>query len=315
MTTPITPTPNIKPHGLLASERLEPGTIYTRNDLSTLFDIKDATLKNGIFRPKGYDSVWLFITEHKTPDRTQYVDSLVGDVLHMQGQRLGRTDALILDHRQRGLELLAFYRKEKDEHPHAGFRYEGIFTYQSHSGSLPTSFVLSRNPTAVQDAVLAEIEQQLSAQGEFDPKGLSDARTRIEASIVRRRGQSEFRKQLLKAYQGRCAVTACSLLQVLEAAHIHPYLGDKTNVVSNGLLLRADVHTLFDLGLWWINPTSLRIEISEMLRDSEYVSIEGQSLYLPENEAERPSRPALEFRLNTIANQTQPRANCTVTAP
>jgi putative restriction endonuclease len=303
MASPMSPTPNIKPHGLLASEKLEPGTIYTRNDLSALFDIKDATLNNGIFRPKGYDSVWLFITEHKTPDRIQYVDTLVGDILHMQGQRMGRTDTLILDHRQRGMELLAFYRKSKDEHPHAGFRYEGIFTYQSHSGSLPTSFVLNRNPTAVQDAVLANIEQLLSSQGEFDPKDLIDARTRIDASIVRRRGQFEFRKQLLRAYQGRCAVTACSLHQVLEAAHIHPYLGDDTNVVSNGLLLRADVHTLFDLGLWWINPTNLRGEISEVLRETEYVSIEGPSLYLPEIESERPSRPALEIRFNAFANR------------
>lgn len=303
MTTPITPTPNIKPHGLLASERLEPGAVYTRDDLRALFDIKDATLNTGIFRPKGLDSVWLFITEHKTSDRTQYVDALEGDILHMQGQRMGRTDALISDHHQRGLELLLFYRKAKYEYPHAGFKYEGIFTYQRHSGSAPTSFVLSRKQATADEALSAKIEQQFSTEGEFKPDDLSDARTRTLASIVRRRGQPQFRKQLLKAYQGRCAITACSLQQVLEAAHIHPYLGDATNVVSNGLLLRADVHTLFDLGLLWINPADLRIEISEVLRDSEYVSIEGRSLYIPENEAERPSRPALEFRFNTIANR------------
>ncbi|MDV5100050.1 HNH endonuclease [Pseudomonas sp. LSJ-87] len=303
MTTPITPTPNIKPHGLLASERLEPGAVYTRDDLRALFDIKDATLNTGIFRPKGLDSVWLFITEHKTSDRTQYVDALEGDILHMQGQRMGRTDALISDHRQRGLELLLFYRKAKYEYPHAGFKYEGIFTYQRHSGSAPTSFVLSRKQATADEALSAKIEQQFSTEGEFNPDDLSDARTRTLASIVRRRGQPQFRKQLLKAYQGRCAITACSLQQVLEAAHIHPYLGDATNVVSNGLLLRADVHTLFDLGLLWINPADLRIEISEVLRDSEYVSSEGRSLYIPENEAERPSRPALEFRFNTIANR------------
>lgn len=303
MTTPITPTPNIKPHGLLASERLEPGAVYTRGDLRALFDIKDATLNTGIFRPKGLDSVWLFITEHKTSDRTQYVDALEGDILHMQGQRMGRTDALISDHRQRGLELLLFYRKAKYEYPHAGFKYEGIFTYQRHSGSAPTSFVLSRKQTTADEALSAKIEQQFSTEGQFNPDDLSDARTCTLASIVRRRGQPQFRKELLKAYQGRCAITACSLQQVLEAAHIHPYLGDATNVVSNGLLLRADVHTLFDLGLLWINPVDLRIEISEVLRDSEYVSIEGRSLYIPENEAERPSRPALEFRFNTIANR------------
>ncbi len=303
MTSSIIPTPSIKLHEVLASERLEPGTVYTRDDLRALFDIKDATLNTGIFRPKGFDSVWLFITEHKTADRTQYVDALEGDTLHMQGQRMGRTDALILEHRQRGLELLLFYRKAKYEHPNAGFKYEGIFNYQRHSGSAPTSFVLSRNQITAEEALSAKIEQKINSRGEFTPENVSDARIRTVASIVRRRGQPEFRKQLLKAYQGRCAISACSLQQVLEAAHIHPYRGAETNVVSNGLLLRADLHTLFDLGLWWVNPTNLRIEISEGLRASEYVWIEGQSLRLPTNDADRPSLSALEFRFSTIANR------------
>ncbi|WP_421091612.1 HNH endonuclease [Pseudomonas asiatica] len=296
MPLPISPTSNIKPYGLFASERLEPGTVYTRDDLRALFDIKDATLNTGIFRPKGFNSVWLFITEHKTSDRTQYDDTLVGDTLRMQGQRMGRTDMLISEHHQRGLELLLFYRKEKYEHPHAGFRYEGIFIYKNQSASTPTSFTLIRNPAAVHESFSCKIEQQLNHNNIFDPYDLSDARTRTMVSIVRRRGQPLFRKQLLKAYQARCAVTGCSVQQVLEAAHIHPYFGDETNVVSNGLLLRADLHTLFDLGLWWVNPASLKIEISEILQDSEYVSIQGQSLFLPENESEHPSRSALEFR-------------------
>ncbi len=43
------------------------------------------TVNTGIFQPQGHDSVWLFVTEHKTPDRTQYVDHLEGDVLRWQG--------------------------------------------------------------------------------------------------------------------------------------------------------------------------------------------------------------------------------------
>lgn len=250
----------------------------------------------------GYDSVWLFITEQKASDRTQYVDTLAGDTLHMEGQLKGRTDALILDHRQRGLELLVFYRKAKYEHPGAGFRYEGVFTYESHSGSGPTSFVLKREQP--DEGLPAVVEQELNNQGTFKPDDLSDARKRTLASIVRRRGQPQFRKALLKAYQGRCAMTGCSLLQVLEAAHIHPYLGEKTNVVSNGLLLRADVHTLFDLGLLWVNPADLRIGIAEALRHSEYVSLEGQPLRLPKNEAHHPSRPTLAFRFNALTSSS-----------
>lgn len=69
--------------GRLASEQLELGVVYTRGDLRTLFEIHDATINNGIFHPKGYDSVWLFVTERKTPDRTQYVDTLEDDTLQM----------------------------------------------------------------------------------------------------------------------------------------------------------------------------------------------------------------------------------------
>jgi putative restriction endonuclease len=107
-----------------------------------MFEITDATIKTGVFRPKGYDSIWLFVTEKKTPDRTQYVDLLNGDMLEWQGQTEGRTDGLIIEHEARGLEILVFYRKNKGEHPGAGFRYEGRFRSISHAGAHPTRFAL-----------------------------------------------------------------------------------------------------------------------------------------------------------------------------
>jgi putative restriction endonuclease len=58
----------------------------------------------------------------------------------IQGQSSGRSDQLIIDHQDRGLELLLFYR-EKADNP---FRYEGIFEYSEHSGAKPTSFTLRR---------------------------------------------------------------------------------------------------------------------------------------------------------------------------
>ncbi len=50
----------------------------------------------------------------------------------------------------------------------------------------------------------------------------------------------------MDAYGGRCAVTNCDIEDVLEAAHISPYNGPSTDQVYNGLLLRTDIHTLFD---------------------------------------------------------------------
>jgi hypothetical protein len=121
------------------------GDIYTRDDLRNLFKIRDATLNNGVFRFRERGEVWLFVTENKQADREQYVDKLAGDSLYWQGQRLGRTDSLIIDHKRTGANLLLFYRRAKYEFEGAGFRYEGFFEYVSHSGSHPTSFMLRRS--------------------------------------------------------------------------------------------------------------------------------------------------------------------------
>jgi hypothetical protein len=126
------------------SDPLVAGNIYTRNDLRELFGIRDATLNNGVFHAKERREIWLFVTENKTADREQYVDKLTSNMLHWQGQRLGRTDSLVTNHKQSGNRLLLFYRTAKYQFDGAGFRYEGPFEYVSHSGSQPTSFILRR---------------------------------------------------------------------------------------------------------------------------------------------------------------------------
>jgi hypothetical protein len=69
-------------------------------------------------------------------------------------------------------------------------------------------------------------------------RGGSDARDRTLASIVRRRGQPQFRERLLAIYDGRCAISGCNAVEALEAAHISPYKGRHTNHPQNGLLFR-----------------------------------------------------------------------------
>jgi hypothetical protein len=246
----------------------------------------------------------LFVTEKKTSDRTQYVDKLEGDELLWQGQSLGRTDALVVEHLQKGLELLLFYRKKKYEHPGAGFRYEGPFDYVSHHGAQPASFVLKRaNTEAVVGqqaritspvtAELSEAASEAETTGAFNPANVEDARKKTMAAIVRRQGQPAFRRALVRAYGGRCAITGCDVLQVLEAAHIVPYRGPETNHVTNGLLLRGDLHTLFDLGLISIHPDAKLIVLAQALRAGEYGALHGQAIQLPLNFADHPSELAL----------------------
>jgi hypothetical protein len=291
---------HVLPHSLaknsFTSLLLRKGAVYTRNDLKNLFEISASSINNGIFKPAAFPSVWIFVTEQKTADRTQYEDILVDDMLHMEGQLEGGTDHLIKEHVERGLELLLFYRKKKYEHPGAGFTFEGCFLYQGHEGSTPTKFTLHRAPPPPK---LSDIEAELESQGEFDPDDVVDARRRTLSSIVRRQGQGSFRKKLLKAYAGQCAVTGCTIEALLEAAHIVPYLGEDTNVVSNGLLLRADIHTLFDLGHLWVNPQTLLVGMTEGLKVSEYGPLEQKPLLLPAATADRPSAKALQAHLDT----------------
>src|SRR5262249_25256052 len=88
-----------------------------------------------------------------------------------------------------------------------------------------------------------------------------DRREVIWQQIRARRGRQQCRDALRKRYGGRCLVTGSRVAAVLEAAHIDPYRGDEENHAGNGLLLRADIHTLFDLDLLGIEPDSLRVEI------------------------------------------------------
>ncbi len=106
---------------------------------------------------------------------------------------------------------------------------------------------------------------------------LEDTRERASRTIALRRGQQEFRSALLHAYGGRCAVTAYSATEVLEAAHISPHRGEQTNVVTNGLLLRADVHTLFDLHLITIT-SDMKVRVAPSLAGTPYMDYDRQPL-------------------------------------
>lgn len=126
------------------SDHLKVGKVYTRKELRDLFNIKDATINTGIFRPREHDSIWLFITEEPTPDRPGYKNHLNGDDLEMDGQTAGMKDKLLIEHEADGLEVILFYRKTSREFPGSGFRYEGQFRYLDHKGTRPAHFYFQR---------------------------------------------------------------------------------------------------------------------------------------------------------------------------
>jgi hypothetical protein len=109
-----------------------------------------------------------------------------------------------------------------------------------------------------------------------------------QRAIRTRRGQPDFRRRIFVAYGHKCAVTGCAVHSVLEAAHIIPHAEGTDWDVGNGLPLRADIHTLFDLRLLAVGQ-DYRIHVSSRLAGSDYETLHGQMIQLPEREIDYPS--------------------------
>jgi putative restriction endonuclease len=140
----------------------------------------------------------------------------------------------------------------------------------------------------------AEVDQEVAAEGGTLDDDY-DARLRVYRQIVARRGQAGFRAALLEAYRGRCAVTGFDAAAALEGAHLRPYRGPESNAVTNGLLLRADIHTLFDLGLLAPDPVTRAIVVSKLLAGTQYEALSNSRLADPAETRQRPNQEALEI--------------------
>lgn len=120
-----------------------------------------------------------------------------------------------------------------------------------------------------------------------------------------RLGQGSFRFAVSDAYGRACAVTGEHSLPVLEAAHIRPYASDGPHAVANGLLLRTDVHRLFDRGYLTVTPDEHRLLVSPRLRSEykngkTYYAMEGKVIALPKREESRPKREFLEWHAESV---------------
>lgn len=114
-----------------------------------------------------------------------------------------------------------------------------------------------------------------------------------------RLGQSSFRTAILAAYERRCAITGERTLPVLEAAHIRPFADLQAHDVRNGLLMRSDLHSLFDAGLVTVQP-DLRFRVSRRIKElyengRDYYALDGRTIRTPQSATQRPLAEYLEF--------------------
>jgi hypothetical protein len=129
------------------------------------------------------------------------------------------------------------------------------------------SYILAE---AADDSALPESEGYTPTEG--------DNREQVLRQIRARRGQQAFRDKLRTRYGDQCMISGCKILHVLEAAHIRPYRGELDNHAENGLLLRADLHTLFDLDLIGIEPSTLMVHFNPSVDWAEYRELHGRAL-------------------------------------
>jgi putative restriction endonuclease len=131
--------------------------------------------------------------------------------------------------------------------------------------------------------------------------GVSEPRARYgEPTLIHPRlGQGAFRVVVTDLYFRRCAITGEKTLPILDAAHIRPYAEGGTHEANNGLLLRTDIHRLFDLGYVTVS-TDNRFEVGKSLKEHfengrHYYNMHGQTIMLPSDPRSHPARDALEW--------------------
>ena len=145
--------------------------------------------------------------------------------------------------------------------------------------------------------VAAENKSQLILEDQQQPQYGKSILTKV------RLGQGAFRVLVTGAYSKRCAISGERTLPVLEAAHIKQYAESGPHFISNSLLLRSDIHKLFDNYYLTISP-EYKIEVSKRIKEEfengkEYYKFHGKDLMiLPQRDMDKPKRDYIEWHNN-----------------
>jgi putative restriction endonuclease len=152
-------------------------------------------------------------------------------------------------------------------------------------------------------ALWAEVQARLqSTSTELAGAIVNEPQARYgEARLVKPRlGQGAFRVEVTDTYNRRCAITGERTLPALAACHIKPFADNGPHQIDNGLLLRSDLHNLFDLGYLTVT-LDYKVKVSRRIREEfengrHYYALDNQPLQVvPQLEGARPAREFLEW--------------------
>jgi hypothetical protein len=160
------------------------------------------------------------------------------------------------------------FTREKERDP---FIYEGVASDFSHEDVRPVKIIWEFLTIMENQPVIDLIHAIKEAP---DDKVLA-----LIASLRRtRNGQSPLKRNLLRVYDKKCCITGCNVAITLDACHIEPHHLNGNNHSSNALLLRTDIHVLWDKNMIGIHPDHLTIHINKALIDTKYACLEGLKL-------------------------------------
>ena len=171
---------------------------------------------------------------------------------------------------------------------------ENFLKPENHNIDFATQVVKIKYFDQYDSFVQAQIEKDnfdLVNEPRNDKQGLTNVRD----------GQSVFKGKILKAYNNKCCITGETIPELLEAAHIQEYKNKNSNHVQNGLLLRVDIHRLYDNRLIFIDGQYI-VHVSEQITSEQYRQYHGRKIRLPNSTYEHPLKEALELRKNEFRN-------------
>lgn len=148
--------------------------------------------------------------------------------------------------------------------------------------------------------LLSSVESPRVAEGE----AIETEKYGKPTLVTPRLGQGAFRVMVTDAYERRCAVTQEKVLPVLEAAHIRPYVSGGEHHLNNGLLLRSDLHLLFDRGYVTVTP-DCHLEVSRKIREEfengrDYYALQGKKIWTPNEGSKRPGLSNLTWHNQNV---------------
>lgn len=186
--------------------------------------------------------------------------------------------------------LVHIFTRNQDRGP---FLYHGLAIPKRHESveNKPIMIVWDIIRTVGERETDEEIEEII-----LHTEAPNDVVKEIVTTLKRLRdGQKKMKEGLIKLYDGCCCITGSGVEEVLIACHIEPHKVKGNNQSTNGLLMKAELHILFDGNLIGIEPDTLKVRVGRKLKGSEYEYLDGVTLRT-RRDGMRPDREALAER-------------------